>query len=237
MLLVLLLYLFQKRKITFNRQINNIKLEYEKAILDSQLEIQEQTIEDISREIHDNIGLSLTLAKLNLNTLNKNSLPDYKDKIEHSVDLLTSAIQDLRNLSQSMNAELVKSNGLIKTVEVEVNRINRSGKLLVVSEITGEPSFMDTQKELLLFRIIQESMNNVLKHAEASSASIVLDYGTEALTLLVKDNGKGFHSFSHNGSGGSGLSNMKARTTMLKGTMDIDSGVRGTILTFKIPYN
>jgi signal transduction histidine kinase len=235
--LALIIYLFQKRKLKYNRQIDNIKSEYDKAILDSQLEIQEQTIENISKEIHDNIGLSLTLAKLNLNTLNKDSSPDYKEKIEHTVDLLTSAIQDLRNLSQSMNADLVKTNGLIRTVEEEAKRINRSGQLNAILEITGEPAFMDTQKELLLFRIIQESMNNILKHAEASNAFIILDYGNEVLTLQVKDDGKGFAPPTDQGSGGSGLSNLKARTTMLKGTMELQSGIKGTLLTFKIPYN
>jgi signal transduction histidine kinase len=221
----------------FKKELEFIKLNYEKSILNVELEIREQVLENISREIHDNIGLSLTLAKLNLNTLNNDSSPDHKEKIEHSVELLTSAIQDLRNLSQSMNADLVKTNGLIKTVEEEVKRINRSGQLNAVLEITGEPAFMDTQKELLLFRIIQESMNNILKHAEASNASIILDYGNEVLTLLVKDDGKGFAPLSVQGSGGSGLSNLKARTTMLKGTMELNSGTNGTILTFKIPYN
>ena len=234
---MIILFLFQKRKILFNRNIAEIKLENEKTLLNTQLEIHEQVLENISREIHDNIGLSLTLAKLNLNTADTLNSVNTQEKISHSVELITSAIQDLRNLSQSMNAELVRNNGLIKTLEEEVRRIERLGKLKINFKIHGEPTFLDNKKELLLFRIVQESMNNIIKHADASEAHISLEYANDNLKMLIADNGRGFELSSPMRTGGSGLSNMLARANMLNGTMDIDSGQRGTTLTFLIPYN
>lgn len=237
MLSFYLFYLYNQKKMKHENEIEKIKYRYEKSILDVELEIQEQVLENISREIHDNIGLSLTLAKLNLNTVDDISSSNTKEKINHSVELITSAIQDLRNLSQSMNADLIRNNGLIKTLEHEIIRINRSVPMKVRFIVTGESTFMDTQKELLLFRILQEGMNNIIKHAEATEAYIGLEYGKETLKLHIADNGKGFEMQRGQRTSGSGLSNMKARANMLNGTWNMESGENGTTLTFIIPYS
>src|SRR5687768_12655611 len=103
------IFLLNRRHIDHQRRIANLKSDFEKTLLSTQLEIQEQTFQNISREIHDNIGLSLTLAKLNLNTLlyNKSDI----DKINSSIELIGEALNDLSDISKSLNPEIINSNG------------------------------------------------------------------------------------------------------------------------------
>lgn len=123
----------------------------------------------------------------------------------------------------------------MRTLEEEIARINRTGKLFVDVLITGDPPFMDTKKELLIFRIIQECMNNTIKHADATTARIELDYGTDGLCMRIADNGKGFEYANQESRRGSGLLNMQARTKMMNGQFSINSSAAGTLLTFSIP--
>ncbi len=232
---VLLLYFSQRKQLAFQKYIDSLKSEYEKSLLNTELEIQEQTLQHISREIHDNIGLSLTLAKLHLNTFNSISTGNGTKKIEESAELIGKAIQDLSAISHSLNANVINSNGLLNALEEEALRISSIGTLKVNIIVFGESVFLDDQKELLLFRIIQEAMNNILKYAGASTARIELHYSAERLQLKIKDNGCGFDTGRRNGQTGSGLLNMQARTKSLDGTFAITSNHYGTLIDIIIP--
>lgn len=232
---VLLLYFYQRKQIAFQKNIDALKSEYEKSLLNTELEIQEQTLQHISREIHDNIGLSLTLAKLNLNTINNSTLGNGTKKIEESAELIGKAIQDLSAISHSLNANVINSNGLLNALEEEALRISSIGTLKVNIIVFGESVFLDDQKELLLFRIIQEAMNNILKYASASTARIELHYSADQLRLKIKDDGGGFDTVRRNGQTGSGLLNMQARTKTLNGTFAIASNRSGTLIDITIP--
>ncbi len=232
---VLLLYFYQRKQIMFQENIEALKASYEKSLLNTELEIQEQTLQHISREIHDNIGLSLTLAKLNLNTIDE-TVPDYpSQKINESSELIGKAINDLNAISHSLNAQVISSNGLIKALEDEVVRIAKIGTLKMSMVVSGESIFLDNQKELLLFRIVQEALNNILKYARASMVRIELHYDTNQLLLKIKDNGCGFSVENKKEKNGLGLHNMRARTKLMNGQFSISSNSEGTIIDAIIP--
>ena len=91
-IVVTIILLYRKKQVSYEKDIESIKAEYEKTILNTQLELQEQTFSDISREIHDNIGMSLTLAKLNLNTLRPDDAAQSAFQVNSSIDLISKAI-------------------------------------------------------------------------------------------------------------------------------------------------
>ena len=190
------LFLYQKKNILYYKQLEDVKNSYEKSILQTQLEIQEQTFQDISREIHDNIGLSLTLAKLQLNTIELNNSIKTEENIESSIELITKAIQDLSDISKGLNSEAIKTHGLYNTLKVETEKINRSGKLFVEFSEEGNIVFLDSNKELILYRIAQEALNNILKHAQASRVWIKLTYAIDGIRLSIEDNGNGFEKIA-----------------------------------------
>jgi signal transduction histidine kinase len=234
------LFLYQKKRIAFIKNFEAAKLDYERNLLRTQLEIQEHTFQNIAREIHDNISLSLTLAKLNLNTLVVNERSAPTDSIQNSVGLISNAIRDLSNISKSLNSEVISSYGLITALQVEIDKVRRCGKHEIRFEVCGEPVYMDPQKELVLFRITQEALNNILKHANATAITLKLHYNKGYIDLKIADNGVGFDAVNsmqnENHIMKAGLTNMRSRANLIQGTCLIESTLaNGTTISVSAP--
>ena len=240
-LIITLIYLYQKKQLVYHENLDKLKLDHEKNILKTRVEIQENTFENISREIHDNINLSLTLAKLNLNTINWSEKQKSETLVSSSVDLLSEAINDLSDISKSMNPEIISNQGLINALEKEIEKIEHTGHFKINFAVTGDPIYMDAQKELVVFRIVQESINNIIKHAKASQIGIELYFNNESLGLTIIDNGNGFcmETFDNNPERKhkAGLTNMRTRAMMFNGNLTIKSSPgSGTNIFVTIPY-
>jgi two-component system, NarL family, sensor kinase len=238
--IITLVYLYKKRQISYQQKMESLRINYEKNLMSTQLEIQESTFQNISREIHDNISLSLTLAKLNLNTFDWQNKARATAQLESSVNLLGRAITDLSDISKSLNSESITSQGLINVLEKEIERIRFTNLFTINFNVTGEPVYLETQKDLVVFRVMQEAFNNIIKHSHASYISLNLHYSHDNLHISISDNGRGFSYLENeeisNRRVGSGLKNMEARTKMIGGTMEIKSFVEaGTFLKFNIP--
>ena len=236
--IIVMLYLYKKKQVHFLQNLEQARLDHEKQLLSAQLEIQEQTFKHISREIHDNISLSLTLAKLHLNTLDRDNPKDWAFKIDSSVELVSQSIHDLSDISKSLNADVIIQQGLIGAIENEIERIRHAGNLDINFELTGTPAYMDAQNELIIFRIIQEAFNNIIKHAFARNVILSLHYDPKHLHITICDNGAGFNTNDRAewNSNAAGLKNIEARINMIKGTMKILSqpGL-GTSISLTIP--
>jgi signal transduction histidine kinase len=236
--IISIIYAYRKKQFLMRESIHALKLQHDKIILDTRLEIQEQTFQHIGREIHDNINLSLTLTKLNLNTLIENSNKQNSGEIKACIGLITKAILDLSNISRSLNSDLIIQQGLIQAVNEEIKRIRQVSSFTIDFKVTGEPVFLNAQKELIIFRIIQEAFNNILKHANASFASLNLNYIPNELTICIEDDGKGFIINNDFSRSNLGLKNMESRTKALEGVMELSTIVNeGTTLIFRIPYH
>lgn len=234
MILVLLLY--QKKQVAFLKNVETLKLDHEKNLLKTRLEIQEHTFQKISREIHDNIGLSLTLAKLNLNVLDLEKIEKSKELINSSVDLISKSINDLSDISKSLNSDGIAHQGLLKALELEMERIKKINKFRTHFKVLGNPVFFDSQKELVLYRIAQEALNNVIKHSSAEDIFMTVCFTSTTIRMSVKDNGKGFF-YSNNKEEfqrdrKAGLTNMHLRAALINGDMEIDSEIgKGTVIS------
>jgi two-component system, NarL family, sensor kinase len=232
----IVIYRYQQKQNLYFKDIETLKATHENTLLQSQLEIQEQTLQNISREIHDNIGQKLTLAKLYLNTLNYSDTDKMMLQVNDSVNIIGEAINDLSDLSHSMSSEIILNNGLISALEFEAEQLTKSGIYKISFSATGNPVFMDTNTELVLFRIVQEVMNNIVKHAEASVIDINLHYTDALLTMEIKDNGKGF--YTDRNQPGTGLQNIKKRAAILNGNLIINSTINiGTQIKVQIPLH
>jgi len=235
--IVTIVYKYQQRQNAYYKSLEELKITHENALLQSQLEIQEQTFQNISREIHDNIGQKLTLAKLHINTLDFSDIRQSEVKANDSVKLIGEAINDLSDISRSMSSEIILNNGLIKALEFETDQLRKSGLYNIDLTVTGEIIFLKSHKELVLFRIVQEALNNIVKHALAKSIDIQLHYETEKLILDLTDNGIGFHQ-KENGKQGTGLINMRKRAKTINGNCEIVSSPgEGTHIKIEIPID
>ena len=237
--IVTILYLYRKKQLAYFKTIEELKLDHEKNLLRTQLEMQEQTLQHIAREIHDNISLSLTLAKLNLNTLDWADDVKSKTQIDSSLEQISKAISDLSDISKGMNSEVITNQGLIEVLKKEVARIRQLNLFELDYSVTGSPLFMESQKELVIFRIIQEGFNNIIRHAGASMVNLNLDYNADHIDVFITDNGKGFckKTVEQNKNLNAGLINMEKRALLFSGRTTIDSKIdSGTKIFLTIPY-
>lgn len=238
LLIISLVYLHHSRKNTYHTNIEKLKYEFEKNLLDTRVEIQEQTFLSISREIHDNISLSLTLAKLNLNTLDWNNVDKTFESVKDSIDIIGSAITDLSDMSKSMNPELIANLGLLNALENEIMKIQKLARIHINFELSGDLVFIESEKELVVFRIIQEAFNNIIKHSHAKKVTLRLHYDINHIEIWVKDDGIGFNQNQERSTkdNKAGLLNMQTRAELFKGNIWIESTPHlGTQLLIKIP--
>jgi two-component system, NarL family, sensor kinase len=234
-----ILFFVQKKQKGFTNDLIAVKANYDKELFRAQLEIQEQTFQDISREIHDNVGQVLSLAKLGLSTLDFDRKEESKESISEINDILEKALDDLRHMSRSLNTELVKKGGLKKSIDKQVGFLQRGGKYKIQYQVTGESIHLNETKEIILFRILQEAVNNILRHSSATEIRINLCYEKDFLTLQIEDNGTGFcmENQELDGDHINGIYNMQHRAKLIKADFNINSELsKGTKITVNTPY-
>ncbi len=223
---------YRHRQSQFDVEKKQLKLEQENELIKVELELSEELMKNISQEIHDNIGQSLSLAKLNLHALNGEN---YKEQSSLTSSLLTRAIADLRNLSKSLSGSYIRDIGLVAAVNREIELLNSAGKIQAELEMKIELIEISEMHEVIIFRCIQETINNCIKHAQASQLKITFDVVNHSLMILAQDNGIGMPE-TLNTATGIGMKSLEERTKMLGGKFSISATVGGgTMLTFEVP--
>ena len=235
--IITFLFLYQKRQLNHLNEKKRLQFEFEQTLLRTQLEIQEQTFNDISQEIHDNVGQILSLAKVQINIMTEsdNMSREMLNDVKNNVG---KAMSDLRDIAKSLSSERIKTLTIHSAVFNEAERISKSGIIRIQVKVEGQQREMNQQKKLVLFRIVQESMQNIIKHANASEIAISFNYAADKLQTVIKDNGKGFElSDALQNSTGLGLANIKSRALIAGGRSFIESVPNtGTTITINMPY-
>ncbi|HET8830069.1 MAG TPA: ATP-binding protein [Pelobium sp.] len=233
-LLFFLLYI--KKKLNLKQANENLKIAFQQELLQTQIEIQEETFNHISEEIHDNIGQVLSFLKLNLSLRDGLSRSELEEKISSSAELVAAVIKDVRNLSKSLSYDYIKQFGLNEALKNELNKMNLTGVYETFYTVKGEAFVFSEQINLLVFRIFQESLNNILKHADAHQIIVKALYTQDSMVLEIKDDGRGFLIDTGGEQYGSGLKNIKKRANILNAIVDVHSILNsGTTITLTVP--
>ncbi len=226
---------FQKRKnkLLLDRLIAEQK--FKEEIASSRVEIQEQTLRNIAWELHDNVGQLLSVINIQLNILLSKAPESCEKQLTETKDLVTKTVQEVRSLSKTLNTDVIKQNGLVESLNVEIERFNRLKFLEASFQIFGKEKKITDKDEIILFRIIQEFLSNVIKHAKADTLEVSLNYKEKVLEVNASDNGVGFDVAEKYHS--SGMQTMKERAKLLGATYQLDSEKgKGTKLFIKYPY-
>ncbi|UEG52529.1 histidine kinase [Mucilaginibacter daejeonensis] len=220
--------------LAFRKKRNTHIITYRQEMLKTRLEVQEQTLNNVSQEIHDNIGQVLSFVKLNLGLTNVPS-DQLQHKMAESRELVAQAINDLRDLSKSLSAERIAQLGLVNAIEASADRVNRSELINVQVKVTGSPYSLGEQNELVLFRIFQETLNNAMKHARAHHFKVGLLYKDDRLDMTLTDDGQGFSVDEKLASGGgSGLKNIESRAALIGAHTSIKSTLgAGSVISIR----
>ena len=234
-LVITALFINQKRKFRHRLELSNLRNEYDLELLQTQLEIQSQTFETISRELHDNVGTLLSIAMVHLRSQPEagKAMPA---KIIEVESLVNEAMDMLRDISRSLNPESITRTGWQQSFLNELQRIDRSKLFNIQTSVSGEPFTIEDSKQIILFRILQEAMNNIVKHSEATNVKVNIAYAGDEVNIMITDDGKGMEKENNlRASDGAGLRNMKARAMMLPADLVINSQL-GSGTTIQIRY-
>ena len=228
----------QKRKLRHQKQLLEMNNLYEKSLLESQLRIQEETFQAISQNLHDNVGSNISTAMLLLYKDEQTNEHELEENRREALGMLDRIVDDLKNIARSLNAGYLENIGLSEAIRHRVEQLERSKKFEIELLMNEMPKRLDRQKQVMLFYMFQESINNITKHARAKQIKVDLQYEKEKLTLRINDNGAGMPGieFGKNNQQGSGLLNMKNHAAIIGAALDIRSqkGV-GTEVVIIVP--
>jgi len=243
--IVTIFQLYQRKKLVQEKEMQNLRTAFEKELLQTKLEIQEDVLKNISMEIHDNIGQIMLLANINISMLQTLPMPDGAPEIIKETKLMISkATDDISQLSRSLNSDRITEIGVFAALLYELRLMAQKGLFTISiindAELDGKQLSKETQ--LLVFRMFQEMCNNIIKHAQATEVAVSITEKEDGIILLVKDNGIGFdfkpsagNSSAYNGVG---LRSLQSRVTLFKGNIAIDSILHeGTSISIFIPVS
>jgi len=230
------LIIYYKRLHAMRLAQEKLQAEISNEVNNARNEIQQATLNTISQEIHDNVGQLLSLTKMQLNLLEQS--PDKDDNlVRDAKDNISKAMTDLRDLAKGMSSDRIKLLGLFDSVVQEASRINKVGSFQVDVSSIGNKQEPEHQKQLVLFRVIQECFQNIIKHAKANHVLVSFNYQPNSFDVLITDDGVGFdyHPGSPS-SEGLGLMNIFNRIHLVGGEVTLNSAPgAGTSVHIKVP--
>ncbi len=230
--------IMQKQRQTKNRiEKERLQFQHQSELLNTRLEVQEQSMTLLSEELHDNIGQLLGLTKMYvLSFKNKMSNPEDVNLVKRTEDLLSKVIVEVRHISHSLNSDLIRKEGLVQKLERDMDHIRDSTGINCKLEVSGNAVSYTPEQDLLVYRMIQEATQNALKHAEATMITVFAKYGEKELVIKIKDDGKGFNTDETEKSKSLGLRNLANRAALLKARLSISSiPGAGTEIEITIP--
>ena len=237
--IIYFIVLYRKKQSINLIEREKLEVQFQQEILKTQLEVQEQTMQTIGADLHDNIGQLLSLTSLTLGSIEINEVNKAQQKIDTALDLNSRCIKELRLLGKLLQGEQLIGSGLAEAINYEIAWMEKAGQYTVNYQTENYcTESCNADKDLLVFRILQEILNNIIKHAFASQINIKLDCRNSCLQLLVEDNGIGFSTDAVPGKQeGMGLHNIRKRAELMDGEIDIASRPgTGTRVTLKISY-
>ncbi len=238
LIIIIAFLVYNRYKIRNQNKLQTEMLKQQEKAAQAVINAEESERQRIAAELHDGLGQLFSAVKLNLSGIRDHI--EFKD--EHSKNMFTKTInmvdescREVRVISHQMAPNVLLKSGLTAAIRDFINKID-ARKLKINLETFGLQKKLDQNVEAVLYRIIQESVNNVIKHAEASSLDIQLSRDEDGINVMIEDNGKGFSQPHSESAHGMGLKNIISRVNYLKGTVEISSEPgRGTLVAIYIP--
>ncbi|MEX0288118.1 MAG: sensor histidine kinase [Flavobacteriaceae bacterium] len=226
--------LAEQERLIEKQKVETLLREQELVSIDAMIAGQEKERQRVANELHDDLGSLMATVKLHFDNVKKNN----NDKaLSNAQELLEEAYQKIRGMAHSKNSGVMANQGLVPAVQKMATTLSDTNAIDVTVADYGMEERLENSLELTIFRMIQELVANIIKHAEASKANIQFTQHEDNLNIIVEDNGKGF-TRAHNGTKmmGMGLTNIEKRIEHLEGNFTVDSiPGKGTSVLIDIP--
>lgn len=208
-------YQLEKRQMIFDHQ---------NSILRTKIEEQENTMDQISKELHDNIKSVLGFAQMSMyNIAGLASSKEQAVLIDKTNKIIGDVIDELHNISHSLNSNFIRNIGFVDTITKELENIKLAKNITYKLDIAGDPVSLDAEKEIHIYRIAQEVIQNCMKHANATHLNFALTYEQDLFMMKISDNGRGFDKNKVFQMKGLGFLNMFQRARYVHGSLEVDS--------------
>lgn len=243
-LIILLLYAYKQRAKSMKQrdELHALAMEKEKqnselSTLTALLEGQEQERGRLARDLHDGLGGLLSGTKLQLSSLDPHQSENIEAEISKSITQIDGAVEELRRVAHNLMPDLLMKYGLEAAIQEFASRMSNTA-LDIHTEFISYTNSISEEKQLILYRIIQELVNNAIKHANTSEIIVQISEEENVLNLTVEDNGSGFDPKTLDVRKTAGFHNIESRVQFLKGTMNITSELNiGTSIELQIPIH
>ncbi len=238
--LVFALGVFMIQKIfKYMKRVEDSRRLTEKMFLNTIIQTEEKERKRFAKDLHDGLGPLLSSVKMSVSSLAQMKHDEASREIVENTELvINEAIKSLKEVSDNLSPHVLNNFGLVRALTNFINKINiaKTIRINLVTELKDER--FDDNVEVVLYRVICELINNTIKHAQAKKITISLSVADDYMTIIYKDDGRGFDVHKvveQQGGSGMGLSNIYSRINSLKGEINIESeNKKGTLVTIKV---
>jgi len=235
-MIVITVFIVKSRSKLFEKELEkrNLEIEFQKQIFSKTIEIQENERKRIAQDLHDDISSKLIAISLNLHLLKSEKTQETeKENIINTIETINkSTIDTSRKMAHTLFPPLLEKFGLGEAIEEVVSDYNKSKQIIINYISETKLSQLEKEKQLHIFRIIQELINNSIKHGTASLITIVFKNENSKITCSYSDNGIGLDKTSFDTNKGLGFINIESRIKSINGKYAIDFSKKGFALNF-----
>lgn len=242
--LLLITFLFYQRKVNKNKiKMKENEAAYQKELIVATINSQEKERRRIAQDLHDEVGAMLSTIKLQLNAASiQLKINGPENPVQPAVNLVDDTISNVRRISKDLLPPTLEKFGLTHALGELADKVSHASGIAIHKDLVAPTTHLEIERELALYRVIQEMMNNAMKHAEATELRLSLHERNGHIHLTFSDNGKGFDinalKNSSTGQTGLGLKNLENRVGVTGGVMNLKSELgKGTSLEITVPLN
>ncbi|MGV8994688.1 MAG: histidine kinase [Flavobacterium sp.] len=233
---VILFFYFKQRHKLKNKEIKNLKQDREISNLEALIDGEEKERKRVAQELHDGLNGDLSAIKYRLSSLEDAPMnAENRENLSQTISMIDSACSQVRSISHNLIPTSILDFGLVETLNEYCEKINFSLPLNIELQHFGNSNVLDKKTETVIYRIIQELINNITKHSKATTALVQLNFHDSELFITVEDNGIGFKV--HEEKTGLGLKNIYSRVDFLNANLEIDSSDKGSSYHISIDLN
>jgi signal transduction histidine kinase len=229
-----------RKKLQHQQHIQSLRESQQNQLIEAAVRSEEMERHRIAEELHDEVGAILSSTKLHLQGIK----PDYLNEkdlqlYQRSKELLDQGIQKVRGISHNLHSNILKEFGLNEAIRHFINKVVNSQMMQATTELDDSYLTQNPENDISIYRTVQEIVNNIIKHAQATRLHVISIYTETQLTLTIRHNGEGLSQqafeklrYSKNGLG---LKNIQNRIILLRGTIQFEASPTESTITFTIP--
>ncbi|MBP4136926.1 histidine kinase [Flavobacterium sp. P7388] len=230
-ILLVIFFYFLKKKNNYLVEKMESELYFQSELIKTRIEIKDQTLSEISKELHDNIGQIVSVGIMHLNMYLDSGKPVQVNELHDLKKILAKSLDEIRILSRIINKDNLLQSNFIEAIKQDLERIKKLKNIQYNYNLTGEIPEISQEHDLFIYRIFQEALHNSLKHSHSNLFEVNIHTTDTVFLLEIKDFGIGYDTSQINA--GLGLSNMKLRARLIDANLIMQSDSSGTTVTLE----